>query len=519
MEKHEALFFVPIAEQLFDLNFKNKNHSNSNLLNQKKNQIKKENNNLKDKINISSIFQKPKINMNEKKIISPEKKNPIEKSDNKISSLNKIKQYLNEKSKNDKLNLSNSKKLNNYNSSSEKKIINSSTNTKKDYSKDKEFYKNSNKHFEGNKTDFSERKKIIPKIVNENLNKKRFRDNSPIKDKKKDINKKNNSNEKENSLSKSYQIAKSTKEKTNNDKIQQKHKNINNNNNNNFNNKLNELKHNININESLDKMINKKKNNNKTILNKFESKDKKPIIKNKPINPIKKPLPIINKNKPISKKNSNQINNNNNIKNNNKNLNKNNSSLEKETINKSNLAKLNAVKNLLNIKKEPEKNNNNNKIIKTNKNIEKNINKEKSKIKNGNVFINEDNRKKEDKYDKIKEANNIFKTPLKSKNINQKAKYKHYIEEDKYDLTDDFIDDNDIKEEDNYLVRKNINYINKKFTRGGPIYQDDDDDDVVVEVGFDHIQKLENNTLIIGKMEDEKEKREERNRKNKSHNF
>ena len=74
MEKNDALFVVPIAEQLFDLNFKNKNHSNSNLLNQKKNQIKKENNNLKDKINIFSIFQKPKINMNERKIISPEKK-------------------------------------------------------------------------------------------------------------------------------------------------------------------------------------------------------------------------------------------------------------------------------------------------------------------------------------------------------------------------------------------------------------------------------------------------------------
>ena len=59
------------------------------------------------------------------------------------------------------------------------------------------------------------------------------------------------------------------------EEVQQKHKNINNNNNNNINNKLNELKHNININESLDKMINKKKNNNKTILNKFESKDKK----------------------------------------------------------------------------------------------------------------------------------------------------------------------------------------------------------------------------------------------------
>ena len=143
---------------------------------------------------------------------------------------------------------------------------------------------------------------------------------------------------------------------------------------------------------------------------------------------------------------------------------------------------------LLNINK----NNNNHKNIKISNEIISNI---KNKIKN---------KKEDDKYQRLKDAKDIFKSTSKSKNLQQK---KYHYSEDKYDSDDSFIDDTEQPDNKSYL--KQLKDINKKLQRG-PIFDDDDD---IEEDNFDQIQRLENNTLKIAEMEDYREEMKEMMRK------
>ena len=112
--------------------------------------------------------------------------------------------------------------------------------------------------------------------------------------------------------------------------------------------------------------------------------------------------------------------------------------------------------------------------------------------------------KNDDKYEKLKDAKDIFKSTSKSKYLQQK---KYHDDEDKYD--DSFIDDTELPENKSYL--KQLKDINRKLQRG-PIFDDDSD---IQEDNFDQIQKLEFNTLKIAEMEDYREEIKEMMRKKK----